>query len=550
MSSDLSNRLINLYEELNIAVMVISCSDGEILFSNKYVLDTLDMDPKSFMGSCYKDIFEPEFALLYNSLVKECADGETHMQVFFWENRLIWEQVSAKRISWINNEQAILLNITNITDVCRSEFEYKRMAYYDRLLHLPNGQKLEADIATISNADRAALINFDIERFSSINDLYGWDAGDELLMQVRDWLLSTLRKTSRLYRTNDNEFCLLIRDISLEDAKSRATEIINRFSQPWELNFNETTVNVYCTIEMSIVHGKYVCNDIRNMLYRTTHSPGQDTAGYSMYNEEMDMHIRKVLLMRHDLVNCIKDGMRGFDVHYQPIVDSRTEQWVGVEALCRWQSSQGEHMPPSFFIPEAEKLGFIGHLDRWVRETALAQCVEWKLHERQFFLDLNFSPTLSVSKDFTEDLLASLERHGYPKNKLTLEITESSKMNFSEDNLTSLQLLHEGGITLALDDFGTGYSSLENLGRIPVKVLKLERLFTQAIDHDSYFRDIIRLVSDFVHTIDKILIAEGVETDMQRCLLRSYNIDYFQGYFYSKPLTSQEFAKHLHKFSS
>lgn len=544
------DRIIALYEELDIAVMVISVDTGELLFFNKHVCGNMKMCREEVRGMSYTDVFEPDFVDFYNKLAAECTDGQLHTEPFFWENRAIWEQVSARRIEWVDKHPALLLSITNITDVRQSEYEYKQLAYYDRLLQLPNGQKLELDMASMASFDQAALIHFDIDQFASINDMYGWEVGDELLRQIRDWLLSALRKTSRLYRVNDDEFCLFIWAISLEEVKKRTEEIMRRFTQPWELPYDGGTLSVYCKVEMGVVYGKHVRGDMRNILHRTTHALGRDKVGYTMYNEEMDAQLRSMVRLRQDLINSIREGMRGFAVHYQPIVDAKSERWVGAEALCRWVSSGGESIPPGLFIPELEKLGMIGELDGWTRETALSQCMEWGLQRQSFFLDMNLSPLQPVTDEFIDSLLAVIARLDYPRDKLTLEITESAKMEFSEENLKGLRHLREAGLTLALDDFGTGYSTFENLVKIPASILKTERLFIQSLENDAYFQYLMRVLVDLAHTVGMKLISEGVETAEQRDLLKSYGVDYLQGYLFAKPLSPQLFSQELHRFKA
>lgn len=542
-------RLNKLYDELDIGVMVIAVNGGEILFFNQHVCRNMELDPSDIGDKHYADVFEPDFAALYAKLSLECADDGPHTKIFYWERKMIWEQISARRIVWESEAHAILLNIANVTEVSRSEYEYKQMAYYDRLLRLPNGEKLEEDIRSSPDFDRSVLIHFDLDRFAFINDLYGWEAGDELLRKIRDWLLATLRKSSKLYRTNDDEFCLFIKDISVEAAKERAEEILERFKKPWEISFGKNKVNVYCTLVMGVVYGKHIRGDIRNVLYRTTHASGKKKANYVFYDEEIDAQIQKNVRLHHELINCIKGGMQGFEIYYQPVVAAKSGQWVGAEALCRWKTPAGESVGPGVFMPLVENMGLVGEVDYWVRETSLSQCLSWGLGEKTFFLDMNLSPFQPINEAFIEQFLSMLERIKYPREKLSLEITESTKMEFSENNLKGLRRLRDEGITLALDDFGTGYSTLENLINIPAKALKTERVFIRSLEHDPYFQYLMRIMVDIAHTVDMVLIAEGVETEAQRKLLISYGVDFMQGYLFSRPLSAQQFSRHLHYFS-
>lgn len=549
MKNEIAERLLQLYDELDVGVLVISLDSGIVLFSNRHVSKSIKRPPQEIQGQQYKNVFEREFEIVFDEVSEICRDGCVHTRVFFWEKEFLWEQMSVRTIEWPGVESAILLSITNVTDVSRSEYEHKQMAYYDGLLHLPNGLKLEEDMAAIHDYECAALIHFDIDRFSNINDMYGWETGDELLMQIRDWLMSTLRRTSALYRSSDDGFCLLIRSISLEEAKKRADEIMQRFSQPWEAISNEKKVLIYLTVEMGVVHGQYVQGDMRNILYRTTHAPKQRLERYALYDKEMDDILRQRVRLRQSLIDCILQEMKGFEVYYQPIVAAKDGQWIGAEALCRWVSPTGERIPPSAFIPEVESLGFISKLDKWVRETALRQCSEWGLNTREFFLDTNLSAVQPLTNEFIDEVLSTVDRLGYPREKLTLEFTESEKINFSEEKLNGLHHLRDAGIVLAIDDFGTGYSTFENLTKIPAGILKTERLMIENLENDSYSQYLMRMMVDMAHTVGMKLIAEGVETTNQEAILQSYGVDYLQGYLFSRPLPAEQFSTLIYHYT-
>lgn len=426
--------------------------------------------------------------------------------------------------------------------------ERKDMPGVDALLGLPSGSQMAEDLSGISMFDKAALIHFDINRFSMVNEVYGWGAGDALLLQLRDWILSTLRPTSRLYRVDGDEFCLLIREITLEEAKRRAEEILHRFTQAWALPFGGGEHFVYCSIKLGIVYGKTVQGDIRSLLHRTIYADDRLGLGYILYDEDMDRQRQKKIRLQQTLIDCVQRGMQGFSVCYQPIVDAKSAQWVGAEALCRWQTPEGERVAPLTFIPAAEQLGLIDKIDEWVRETTLRQCHAWKLTQKNFFLDLNLSPTQAISASFIERFLCQLDDIGYPKDKLNLEITESAKVDFSGSNLAGLRKLREAGIILSLDDFGTGYSSFDNLIHIPASALKTERAFIINLEENHYLQYLVQMLTNLAHEVGMKLIAEGVETKGQMALLQSFGVDYMQGYLFSKPLEAAQFEERLDEF--
>ncbi len=538
-------------DELNEGVLVIDKTDGKILFSDKHLSDNLAIPMDQIIEKQYTDVFWPEFTSLVKEMLEVCEDGNSHTNVYFWPIQNSWKQISGRLTSWLDRRICLLITVKGMAENNEEKSEYRQKVYYDSLLKLPNGCKLEKDITGIETFQQTALIHFDINQFSNVNELYGWDVGDWLLKQIRDFLLSILCSNSNLYRVNDDEFCLLINSISMEDAKKKVEEILDRFTKPWKMKNETGFVNVYCTVAMGLVYGRSIKGEMRNLLYRTINSSEYNNPqGYFIYNEQVDVHIKKRLRMRQVLIECIQQGMQGFEVHYQPIINAKTRQWEGAEALCRWTMPDGTSVSPLQFIEEVERLGMIHKLDSWVRYTAMKQCKEWGVTEKQFFLDVNLSPMQAVDQDFFTKFLETIDELKYPKEKLNLEITETGKMNFSALGLENLHKLRDEGIKISLDDFGTGYSSFESLVNFPAEALKTEKAFIQNLEEDEYLQYLLKVMVDMAHVVGMKLIAEGVETQGQMEKLCAYNVDYMQGYLFSKPLSANEFEQQLGKYGS
>ncbi|MDR0363319.1 MAG: EAL domain-containing protein, partial [Planctomycetota bacterium] len=383
-----------LLDELDVAVIIIARDDESIRYANRRVCKDLGLGRKEIQGRCYRNVFWPEFLPVFDRLLARCELGGKHKTIYYWAEMMMWEQISARLIVW-NGAPSILINIANISDVARSEFKFENIAYFDNLLKLPNGAKLEEDINELASLETVALLYFEIERFDDINNLYGWDNGDALLKQIRDWMLYSETRRSRLYRVN-NGFALLGRKVTLDDACDRAREIKRRFAKSWTLTAGGNSLQLYCTINLGVVYGKYVKNEMRNLLLRTIRTRRNAKVGYSVYDERADQEAKRVLILRDRLINSIFNDMKGFDIHYQPIVSAGARQWVAIEALCRWRDADGNNVPPLEFIPVAEQLGLVDHIDRWVRNSAMRLCAELGLVKRGFMLDVNFSPTQKI----------------------------------------------------------------------------------------------------------------------------------------------------------
>lgn len=532
---------------VDVSIFCVQADNGKITNCNQRLCTELGTPADQILFRPYTEVFWPDIVRLFRRLMDECSFEKAASGVYYWAERRRWEQVSVRKVQVQGGAGIAVFSVTNITDIGRSEFEYRRRVYYDQKLGVPNGARLEKDVEALESYHDVALVHFDIDSFSTINEVYGWDTGDYLLEQIRDWLHRTAVDGCTLYRVADDEFALLLRGTTFEAARKRARAVAHRFTEPWQAN-RGGTLPLYCTVSLGLVFGEYIGRDIRNQLFRTVHSGGKKST-ITIYDARMDKRVKHRFLIRQSLINCLQQGMEGFRLVYQPIVDPRTGVWRGAEALCRWNCPGVGWVPPTQFVADIEQLGLVDMLDSWVLETAISQCAELGLHKKEFTLDVNMSPLQMVDRKFVSSLLNILKRHAFPRDKLSLEITESSKFDFSHTNLAHLQNLRGSGIKIALDDFGTGYSSFENLMRLPAHVLKTEKSFIDHLEDDPYQQYLLRLMVDLAHTAHMQVIAEGVETPGQRDLLVDYGADYVQGYLYSRPLSAARLKTLVGRFA-
>lgn len=531
---------------VDIASFAVNTESGLILCCNQRLCSDLRKTREEITGHTYEEVFWEDFSTRLRLLMEKSTFSGPVSEVYYWTWRMLWGQLTIRKVKTFENSVIALVTITDITEIGRSEYEYRRMAFYDQQLDLPNGRQLELDAAALANQDDVALIHFDINFLAGINDVYGWGTGDFLLTQIRNWLATaTMPGDSGLYRVNEDTFAILARHISLPEAKKLARQILRRFTKPWQSLNN--LPNLYCNITVGVIYGHYVGADAKNQLFRMMERnvyPGD----YMVYDATMDARHKKRILLRQTLINCMQQNMEGFSVVFQPIVDAKTENWVGAEALCRWNAPGLGHISPLIFIEELEQLGLITQLDTWVMETAVRQCAEWGLGGKNFFLDVNLSPVQILNKQFLEDLQNLLKVYHFPNEKLCLEITESKKFNFSPANVALLNRLRATGIRISLDDFGTGYSSFQNLRLLPAYVLKTEKAFIDNLEKDSYLQYLLSTMVNLAHAADMKIICEGVEMPHQQEILKGFGADYFQGYLFSRPLSVEKMRKKLARF--
>ncbi|GEM_PF-2278510 len=540
-------RLGLLLDEVPASILIVG-RDGIIRYINRNVSIVLGKMESEIIGTDYRRLFWPEFISIYDQIVAECEKKREYTCIYYWSEMTLWEQIVARTIMW-EDHPSILLTISTVSDVILSEYQLTDRTYFDNLLNLPNGNKLEEDLNVLANLETVVLIYFKIKRFNDINELYGWDCGDDLLKQISGWLLVSESRRVQLYRVN-NGFAILGRKMSMDDAYARVAEIQRRFKKSWTLNAGGNTLHLHFPINIGIVYGKYVKNEMRNLLLRTIHAAENAEDGFAVYDENIDREAKKHLKLRDCFINCIFNEMQGFAVNYQPIVNVENRNWIGVEALCRWTTPTGEKVPPIDFIRAAEQLRLVGQVDDWVRREAMRQCVAAGLARKHFTLDVNFSPTQQIDAKFIKGLLDCLKETRFPPEKLNVEITESAKINFDKNSLDTLGQLKDYGIKVSLDDFGTGHSSMENLIMLSADAIKTEKIFLDGLEDDVQRQHLLRTLIELARYLHMNLIAEGVETEKQLALIREYGVQYAQGYLFSKPLTYGQLRDNVGRFQN
>lgn len=419
---------------------------------------------------------------------------------------------------------------------------------WDNKYALPNAQCLERDILKLSSETSFTLICYDIVSLRTINDGYGRKVGDMLLLAIRDWILSL--NFGQVYRLESDEFGLLLTGTDMETALEKARYIYDRFDESWIIGQDGESRQIFCAISVGVIPSETIHSpsDILNVIERIIKIASRQEE-IAVYDEETDRLLKRNLEIEISLKSCVKNNMQGFSIHYQPIVNCITGLWCGIEALCRWSSPSLGDIYPLDFIPIAEQMGLIGAIGEWILEASVKQCKAWRLDAHEdFFLDVNLSPVQLRDKNLDTKILTILKRHDYPSHKLSLEITESAQLNFSNHTLEAVSRLTQQGIPVALDDFGTGYSSFHTLINLPVSVLKTEKAFLNNIENDDYLQRLLETMVSLAHASGMKLTAEGVENTGQMKLLMDHRVDYVQGYLFSKPLPAEELEKKLHNF--
>ena len=433
----------------------------------------------------------------------------------------------------------------DITERKRAERQIQTLAYHDALTELPNrllfNDRLSLALAQAHRyKQKPAVLFLDLDRFKTINDSLGHGIGDRVLKETASRLQSCVREVDTVARVGGDEFILLLVGLHRPVEAARVAEkILQALRQPLSLEGHELFVSASMGIAVYPDDGLDVDTLVKNAdvaMYRAKEH-GRDR--YQLYTPSLNTRALDRLALENSLRRALAhDELR---VHYQPLLDLKTGNIRGNEALLRWQHpDKGTLMSASEFIDLAELTGLIVPIGPWVLRTACAQTKAW---QKEGHPDLRVAVNLSMRQFLQPDLLAQIKgvlaETGLEARFLDLEITETNAMKDAEATMHTLTELKALGVHISIDDFGIGYSSLSHLKRLPVDALKIDRSFVQSLPADDSDAAITKAVITLAHTLKLQVVAEGVETEAQRFFLSTQGCDQMQGWLFSEAISAE-----------
>ncbi|MGF1739185.1 sensor domain-containing protein [Photobacterium satsumensis] len=455
------------------------------------------------------------------------------------------EEISINVIRDDNDE------IVNFVAVFRDISHWKKaeeqltfFAYKDPLTSLVNRrsfvQRVKKHIASIDDkrAQTFSLLFIDMDDFKSLNDLYGHDFGDKVLVHIASSLKQVFPVADDICRYGGDEFCVLLPETTSGAARVWGQKVVDRVAEAFVLDDIEVNTTVSIGISTYPESGETHSDLLKNADYAMYNMKGQGRNGICQYDSALQSDYIEKLKMRDRLKKAISDEL--LTVYYQPVVDARTGQISRFEALIRWHDEVEGHISPAEFIPVAERYGLIRPLGTFVLHQA---CRDLKQLHQAGFSDVTMSINRSV-KEFIgcnglPPIWEIIESYGLPVKSIVVEITESTASSESSDIQSLLASFKQKGIEIALDDFGTGYSSLSSVVELRPNIIKIDRSFIEDIEKQDN-RTLVSLIIDLSHKLGIQVVAEGVETRKQLDILQEMNCHYVQGFFFSPavPFTS------------
>jgi diguanylate cyclase (GGDEF)-like protein/PAS domain S-box-containing protein len=501
--------------------------------------------------SIWRDYLHPEDKdRAFDSYQRAIDDGSTSFQIEF---RLLHAYghyvpvLSRGLILRSESGQAVRVSGTNmdLTDRKLVEQQAYRLAFFDGLTTLPNRQllveQIQKAILGLSRSKRlAALLLINLDRFKIFNDTLGHDRADTLLKKIAERLRTTVKEADSVGRLGGDEFVVLLEHLSasMEEAALEAEQIgetiLSSLQQPYLIAGEAQLVTA--SIGIAIFDGSdnsagSVLRQADLAMYEAK-SMGGGTLRF--FDLKMQTTVDERLDLERELRKAVLANELRLYYQLQVSVEGRV---IGAEALLRWEHPRRGMIMPGVFIPVAESSSLILQIGTWALETACRQLRDWADHPifGQLSLSVNVSVRQFNEADFVETVLSVIDRTRADPRKLKLELTETLVAKDIEAIIAKMTVLTQVGIGFSLDDFGTGYSSLFYLQRMPLKELKIDRTFVQAILTNHHHRDIARIIILLADTLKLSVIAEGVEDEGQRQFLQNHGCNTYQGFLFGPP---------------
>lgn len=422
-------------------------------------------------------------------------------------------------------------------------------ALHDGLTNLPNRilllKMLQSSLKASKEKSESLYVLFlDLDRFKEINDTYGHTIGDKLLQNVGIRIGDVLRYSDILARVSGDEFVVVLKQTEKEEAIKTLDALMTVMKKPITIENIELFISISIGVSHFPTHGQHAKVLIRQADTAMYQAKKMGKNNYQFYENSMT----EIMLKRQEISRDLQKALlnKEFEVYYQPKVNTALKKVVGLESLIRWNHPLRGTLYPSDFIALAEEIGLIIQIDEFVRETAFSQVSQWQSEGIDTgVLSLNISTKQLESKSFLSRLDAAINKVGMNVSSLELEVLENQIIKDIDYGISILQSIKERGIKISIDDFGTGYSSLSYLQKLPVDILKIDRSFTKNLFDDQNGMEIVRTIVTLAKNLGLDVIAEGVETKAHMNCLIQEGCDVMQGYYFAKPMKSNECKKFL-----
>jgi polar amino acid transport system substrate-binding protein len=546
----------NIFDISEESILILS-EKNEILYANNSVIHLLELEkhvmntilpiPKIKVKNEWKNLDEIE--------TNNSKRVENELQIFASSTLLIAggkEEIPVNLYLsdfYVDIEYKIPCRMVVLNDL-RKEREKELLSYKHKLTNLPNQAQAINDLNALYSKlhlgeYKIALVILNIDNFSTLRSIVGYEQSNIILIRFAKYLDVLANELSfRVYHTVHNNFLLTIQNI---DSSTDAISIINQIQNKLISFYEMESSKLHLTASAGIAiypDNSTTLNLLDNAYKALVQAETSGLGRIEIYRASDAEHMYDELKLYNDMHQALEKNE--FEVYYQPIVKSVSQEVVSAEALIRWHHSKHGLIAPYIFIPIMEKTGLIVELGEYVLEEVLKQQKRWELFKfKQIEVSINLSLLELETGKFVEHVSQQLEKHQISPSLIKFEITEGIAM-ISEDQ-TSRQLLElrKLGVSISLDDFGTGYTSFSYLKKIPANTLKIDRSLVMNIVNSKEDQRIVKAMIELGHNLGMEIVVEGIEDEKMFNMMVDFGSDYIQGYYFSRPLPVFEFQKLL-----
>ncbi|QMT59069.1 bifunctional diguanylate cyclase/phosphodiesterase [Legionella sp. PC997] len=538
-----------------VAIIDISKPDLPIIYVNKAFERITGYSERQILGqnltflhgSQVEHVNQKRITLAIKELREETVELESYRR----SGEVFWAEVSVAPVrDSFDNVKHYVCILNDVTQRREMEQQLIQQATHDSLTELPNRVLLidRVDQAILLAKKKSSMLAFlflDLDHFKMTNDTLGHSIGDRMLQAVSNRLVIATDDFDTVCRLGGDEFVVLLQDVVSESqAQQKAEEILASIAKPIQIDQHNLKITGSIGISYYPKDGDDYESLMRCADLSMYHAKDNGRNTYRTYDKEMNMRI----INRMQLDNALRDSLKRNEFHlvYQPFIDLATNKTIGFEALLRWHSHILGDVPPNDFIGMAEENGLILDIGLWVLREACSQLVRWhRQGYEQLTMAVNISGRQFRQAHLSEIIENILLETGLPAKFLELELTESLLVDNVKHAVETMYELKDMGTKLAIDDFGTGYSSLAYLKQFPVDKLKIDRSFISELVNRENDAAITRAIINLGHSLNLQVLAEGVETDLQREFIMQHGCDYAQGYYFSMPKKAEDLKEFL-----
>ncbi len=523
--------------------------DGQFLKVNVALTQILGYSENDLLKMDYQSITLPEDLGQILSKVNEILTGkiatcQMEQRYVHSSGRTVWTSWSVSAAGEIQSRLPnLIFQVQDITGKKVAEEKLHHDATHDALTGLPNRlmfmNSLDRALERrgITGSHKVSVLFIDLDRFKYVNDSLGHLIGDELLKEIANRLRECLRPSDLVARLGGDEFTILVEGVYNDQ---EVTRIAARIQQKFGIPFNLKGHEVYSSASIGILHAsdqhgssEDVMRDADTAMYQAKRA---GKARHEIFDEKMHSAAKEILKLETDLRRAVERDE--IEVYYQPIYSLKTLEIESFESLARWEHPELGKISPGKFIPLAEEIGLIDRLSDQVLRKACSQIGSLRARPdgRDYAVSVNLSCRQFGQVALVQNIEGILIQTAFSPRNLKLEITESVFFEHQDRAIVMLNQLREIGIEINIDDFGTGYSNLGYLKKLPISALKIDRTFVSMIDPHGNHDEIVRAIVNLARTLGLKVVAEGVETESQRDLLRRLECESGQGFFFAKPM--------------